>query len=1671
LSELVIRAKVEDQASEPLKEIGDNAKQMADDVAGTSEAGKELAEGFDQAAESGKNLGESLEATGESASGMAEGMGEAGEALGTVGESAETAGEGVGTMGESLTTAGEEATSMGENMDTMGESLTTAGEEATTTGDELTTMGEALTEAGEEATTTGDELDTMGEALATAGDEAGTAAEDLDTMGDSLDTAGESAETAGGNLDTMAEATATAGDNAGTAEGTIEGLGDASDTAGDAAGTAAGSLDSMADAESTAGDNAGTASGEVDTLGDSADTAGESAGTAAGSLDTMADSASTAGDNSATAEGEISGMGDSADTAGESASTAAGSLDTLGESATTAGDNAATADGEISSLGDSADTAGESAGTAAGSLDTLGESATTAGDNSATAEGEISGMGDSADTAGESAGGAAGSLDTLGESASTAGDNSATAGDQIDTLSDSASDASDSVGDLSADLDAVGGSADAAVGGLTPANTLVGDIGETSETTAGKITGMTGQIAAVGATVGTTVSTLFRYQDAQLALDRANLKLEKSQEAARKAVVAFDTLLGKAKTNTDGIATATDTYKTALGNLNALQDAGVTSGAEYEAAQAALAEAIADLKAEFVAGEGDANKFEGGLKKIELTSQSSELAVRSNEKAHRTFNQTLLDTGLSAVALAGNFTTMVSNSDKLSGVFSKLTGGTTSLTGKIGALGAEIYLLYAAFEAVKGVAKAVEMAQAAAAGEMEKSATASKDGWDQMSSSLTPVGGQLDGIAVIAKALGFDIDEALDKGVKKGKEMDQQNKEVKNSAVDLGNGYSVVNGVIRKTADVQDELAAAQAEGAGAATEVASATAVYSTEADNASQLTEEEAGAMGNLIGTAQENISSHADMAHALELFSKTQLNADQAIEEANLKYAESVDALADLKAVMGDAGAMQDAINTKVNETKVALGEEEIALRGTIKAYQDSGVVAQEYENALLEIEANLRKNTVENNAAAEATLAFADSNLNVQEAISEVNLAYAESVDKLADLNAVMSDSGAMATQLATKVNEHEAALKEEEIALRASIQGATDKSLILQELDTAYLRGAESITSWVTELATAAEEERGAKEALAAMGLELDDFPSHMDPTIENLKKYTEALLGGGQAAIDFQMESLASFERFTGDMRAKIDDLVGISNEGGEKLKESTDKWFADLEAELGRKLTPAERKFIDTTKNMVDEGNTAFANFNLDAMQNNIDGGIDKMEATFREAAATNEGTTREMFTSMANIAATGSQEAVATMQQIWESGAAPEKIVEAMKVLETEFPNIGEVSMTELIAKMKEKGLDIPPELEKIAGEGGTAAGKGFETEGGVAFGQAWQTILGAVKEAFTEMPTFYAENTIAPMVEAMTPLAEGWQTHLASLKEAFTEMPTFYSESTIAPMVEALVPLAEGWLTHFESLHEAFTEMPTFYADKTVKPMTEATNKFSTDVTTQMKTKFGATFGDINTKANTSITTMQTKFITMNTKVNQEMTTKFGKTFGDINTKANTSITTMQNKFISMNNTVNSQITSKFASSFQKVASDGQSAANKIKSAFDSMISSVQSKFNSMISSMESKISALESRAASAGGGGVSGGGGGGGGGGLFGQHGLHTTLPRDTTIFAHAGERVDIYPKGSIKPGPRSLPPIATGGQPLSINLNVSQQVDGKEFSRLMGRYYMDGYSGA
>ena len=578
-------------------------------------------------------------------------------------------------------------------------------------------------------------------------------------------------------------------------------------------------------------------------------------------------------------------------------------------------------------------------------------------------------------------------------------------------------------------------------GGLTDANTAVGDFGnsattagESATTAMGGIGQMSGAIVGLGGTIGTAISTIFRMQDAQLALDKANLKTTKSTEAARKASVAFDTLLASAKTNTDGIAQARDRLSAAQDNLNRLQDAGVTSGEEYEAAQAEVAAATAALRGEFVKGGGDATKFDAALNKVAITAEAQRIATANLEKATRAFSQTQLETGLSVAGFVGTAVQAVSSLGKMKeGAQAALKGfqglGTAIKALPLAAMGAAFAAGGAAVAVFMGAVIALNKAPYdSIIGKLDElgqtigktfpqAAAALVSLGDAAGSSLDFLAGysrglvkQLTGVSLQADVTKKSFSELVELFLKDGT-----------------TGYTQINRAIAGYVD------AAKAQGMSDK-EIIELAKKHNDENKKVAASTTEMGSAVASTIDYTKGFNSILQGTNDGLSSVGSTVIKVGGSFVE--------------LHGTLTDLGNGYSEINGQIiknsdilNKTGLSTDKAAESAKKLQANWQDVSATSEEMHNSISQLNTTLSENIDKNFEQAHAILTLVDSEQNHTEAISAVNLAYAQSVDKVADLTSVLSESGATQEAVATQVNNTTAALLEESIKLEAASQSA------------------------------------------------------------------------------------------------------------------------------------------------------------------------------------------------------------------------------------------------------------------------------------------------------------------------------------------------------------------------------------------------------------------------------------------------------------------------------------------------------------------------------------------------------------------------------------------------------------------------------------------------------
>ena len=735
-------------------------------------------------------------------------------------------------------------------------------------------------------------------------------------------------------------------------------------------------------------------------------------------------------------------------------------------------------------------------------------------------------------------------------------------------------------------------------GGLTDANTVVGEFGEatagagTSATDAlGGIGQLAGGIVGLGGTIGTAISTIFRMQDAQLALDKANLKTTKSTEAARKASVAFDTLLASAKTNTDGIAQARDRLSKAQDALNKLQDAGVTSGEEYEAAQAEVAAATAALRGEFVKGGGDANKFDAALNKVAITAEAQRIATANLEKATRAFSQTQLETGLSVAGFVGTAVQAVSSLGKMkegaTTAAAALKGIGTSIAGiGLGTLAVGFAAAGASVAVFMGAVIALNKAPYdQIVGQLDKIGKKVGEVFPPVTDSLTKLGDQmgtsLDFLAGYSRGLvkqltGVSLQADVTK--KSFSEL------VQLFLKDGTTGYTQINRAIAGYVD------AARAQGMSDK-EIIELAKKHNDENKKVAASTTE--------VGTAMASTINYGEGLNSMLV------NTNDGLSSVGATVIKVGGSFVELHGTLTDLGNGYSEINGQIiknsdilNKTGLSTDKAAESAKKLQANWQDVSATSEEMHNSISQLNTTLSENIDKNFEQAHAILTLVDSEQNHTEAISAVNLAYAQSVDKVADLTSVLSESGATQEAVATQVNNTTAALLEESIKLEAASQSADSLTQQQLRLDNAFKSGVVSIKEWANGLAEAQQQQAGQSQALAEMGARWSDIPPFVERNIETLKLFGVAAKQGGEAAKQAADMAADAWRDATSEMGGEIDGLVDIMMKGGEDMNEATDTWFEGIEQKLGRELTATEQTAVTKLAEMATSTEQAINNW-----------------------------------------------------------------------------------------------------------------------------------------------------------------------------------------------------------------------------------------------------------------------------------------------------------------------------------------------------------------------------------------------------------------------------------------------------------------------------------------
>ena len=580
--------------------------------------------------------------------------------------------------------------------------------------------------------------------------------------------------------------------------------------------------------------------------------------------------------------------------------------------------------------------------------------------------------------------------------------------------------------------------------------------------------------------------------------------------------------------NTEGITAARAELSSAQDELNKLQEAGVTSGAEYEAAQARVATATSALRGEFVQGGGDANKFDAAINKVSITQEAMTIAAKNLEKATREFGKTQLETALSVAGFVGTAIQAVSSlkgikegAMKVAGPLKKLASGLAE--GKTGAEGLTTALensvgvtaiVVAGYKAVEVVLASVETAMAQIAGEASKAVEGQIKVLEAGKSSS--VGGYIDLIDKI-----FGTSDALKKSLPQIKADEAAKKKAEQASKTAAAGE-------KELGDATDKRAAGLA-GAIAATN-GNTTAIAALQRTHSGlQMNIDRSGTslddFQQIMHTAKSEMDGSSSSTQNLtqqmyQFYGAMAKTADQALTLSNIfpEMGSNIDnALLGQKQGMDVAVQLWDDFNERVKAGQYEVGE-------FSKYIQDMGYTLppaiQGGVDKLTEMVTAAQGVTVSSKGAAAGVTAFASASadlsntvgkaangvkdmntalveqeyslkasiaglqdlenqsLGVNNALLEVTNNFEKSNQSLREAEAIRIDVVAQSQLLDTALNKETESLINEEAALKASIAATTDSTIQTLALSNAKLEGTNAAMEFISSL----DEEKASQEA-------------------------------------------------------------------------------------------------------------------------------------------------------------------------------------------------------------------------------------------------------------------------------------------------------------------------------------------------------------------------------------------------------------------------------------------------------------------------------------------------------------------------------------------------------------------------------------------------------------
>jgi hypothetical protein len=402
----------------------------------------------------------------------------------------------------------------------------------------------------------------------------------------------------------------------------------------------------------------------------------------------------------------------------------------------------------------------------------------------------------------------------------------------------------------------------------------------------------------------------------------------------------------------------------------------------------------------------------------------------------------------------------------------------------------------------------------------------------------------------------------------------------------------------------------------------------------------------------------------------------------------------------------------------------------------------------------------------------------SQQDLEVATTGITLKLSESNRELATAKQVRGDAAAQSELLHTAINNEVTALINEEAALKGSIAALRDHEVQTLAVSNAYLQGIKSIDEWNSGLATSASEQQGAIDRLAELGFTFDKLPPFVERSVENLKLFGEAATTGGEAAKEAAGVAAEAWRNATSIIGGELQGLADIFMEGGEKMKESTDEWFAGIEQSIGRNLTGAETAALTGIGNMIASTEQAIADWQLgQIMGESIASSGAQLASAFEGLATTASAGMKAVFQKAAEIARSGQPDLIAAMNEVMANvgTTAPGALLKQLDA----------ILAPGLKASATKAGEAIPGALDPAAATAGQSAALTLSQE----FAAAGVHIAAVMKGIEKNM--VITTNPLAPMISlAMTSVDQ----MVSAVNQKISAIKPSVTTNPLAPMISA-------------------------------------------------------------------------------------------------------------------------------------------------------------------------------------------------------------------------------------------------------------------------------------